>query len=192
MITFEQWSQDNQEELDKRFHQYIADMQDSYEHIRYVANSDKCREEWEREIYEMERPFVKPVLTIAEWKKGRWRMSKKQSYTPGPWGYEKSYDHEAQKQKINLIGDGRILAQHIAFIQEECDANARLIASAPDLLARLEDCAHQLRQAWACIEHIKEHAPDYERKASIETLKAIQMVGNDAEAAIAKATGGEG
>lgn len=73
--------------------------------------------------------------------------------------------------------------------ERESKANARLIAAAPELLSRLEDCAHQLRQAWACIEHIKEHAPDYERKASIETLKAIQMVGNDAEAAIAKAKG---
>ena len=116
-------------------------------------------------------------------------MTKKKN-TPGPW----RVDPVVRTLVVGTADPMPIVADTEAaspFDVETDAANARLIAAAPELLARLEDCAHQLRQAWACIEHIKEHAPDYERKASIETLKAIQMVGNDAEAAIAKATGGD-
>lgn len=66
--SFIKWSLDNQESLQTRWEQYISEMRDSSEHIRYVANSDKCREEWELEIFENERTFAKPVQTIAQFK----------------------------------------------------------------------------------------------------------------------------
>lgn len=47
----------------------------------------------------------------------------------------------------------------------------------------------KLGQAWACIEHIKEHAPSYEKKAAVEVLKELSIVGAAAKSAIAKARG---
>lgn len=66
--AFIKWSLDNQESLQTRWEQYISEMEDSAEYKRHVFNSEKCREEWELNIYENGRTFAKPVQTIARFK----------------------------------------------------------------------------------------------------------------------------
>ena len=63
-------------------------------------------------------------------------------HTPGPWGNNKWNCHEHQ---ISALGSTVALVSHSSAVisEESADANARLIAAAPDLLEalfRLLDC----------------------------------------------------
>lgn len=105
-------------------------------------------------------------------------------HTPGPWvvcaRYVVTPDQDTTICEI---------PEYLADYTETDEANARLIAAAPDMLEALDDAQHWLGQAWACIEHIKESAPPYEKKAAIEMLKEISRVGETVRKAIAKAGG---
>lgn len=76
------------------------------------------------------------------------------------------------------------------------DAMARVMAETrrkldhyDEMLSALENAREQLRQAWACIEHIKDHAPRDERESAVATMGDIGDIGLDCDAVIAKATG---
>ena len=87
-------------------------------------------------------------------------------HTPGPWTRHKWHSQEDQ---ISAKGGTIALVSHIHTLvpEAEADANARLIAAAPDLLAALE----------AIVKITDGSQPNY---------PAVLMV---AQAAIAKATG---
>lgn len=77
-------------------------------------------------------------------------------HTPGPW-HLVQFDDESVSIIIGPSGDDRICEMHSNTEPEsEKDANARLIASAPDLLAALKDERDAL-QVWM---HAKHHIPD--------------------------------
>lgn len=60
-------------------------------------------------------------------------------YTPGPWSYEVSFDPVSTENRLNLIGDGKIIAQHMKMVEHpEAEGNSQLIAAAPSLLAACE------------------------------------------------------
>ena len=106
-------------------------------------------------------------------------------HTPGPWRLEK---HPEWSQYYgNIVGSYGIGAGNIENIRtisvqlkhgtdEETEANARLIAAAPDLLAALQ-AAQEL------LEHIEEHGADQMR----ETMFAAETEA-EIQAAIAAAT----
>lgn len=115
------------------------------------------------------------------------------THTPGPWCF--SYYSAAQARKdhpgtdgggangfIQKRGPGNLYPESIAFMPHnrepekdaEVEANARLIASAPELLAALEDAEFLLRKAGLMAGPMRD---SFNRSAS------------DARAAIAKATG---
>lgn len=90
-------------------------------------------------------------------------------HTPGNW-IAKTYSTETIRDAVGIYAGSMTLpiVPDIAGRSiEECDANIRLIAAAPDLLAALEACLHRLDA------HDEQSAP--------ECLAA--------RAAIAKATG---
>ncbi len=102
-------------------------------------------------------------------------MSEPRELTPGPWEVEEDGENNAYiRRRIKTIWDAD--ASPVAWDVRNV-ADARLMAAAPELLEAIE-------QAWACIEHIKEHCPPYEKQAAIGVMKGIQL-------AIAKAQGGE-
>lgn len=53
------------------------------------------------------------------------------------------------------------------------------------LLKTLEDAQEQLRQAWACIEHLQEHATTIEREGALQVLKDIENIMAEVEQEIA-------
>ena len=68
------------------------------------------------------------------------------AHTPGPWRFiERAH---GMRPSVQRGGEGGF--QVIGKTQEREDADARLIASAPDLLDALEACAAELKEwAWA-------------------------------------------
>ena len=66
----------------------------------------------------------------------------KVKHTPGPWKVNTAYDVRTIYPKSQ--GYGVTIARiHNHFVEPE--ANAKLIAAAPELLAALKECAKQLR-----------------------------------------------
>ncbi len=49
-----QWITQNQSELSDQYSDMLSHLEDSSEHIRYMANSDKCFQEWCEEQYELQ------------------------------------------------------------------------------------------------------------------------------------------
>jgi len=94
-------------------------------------------------------------------------MSEK--HTEGPWEWDANvwdYDPEQEAPWLVSAGNDKVLFGQIGCTSE---ANARLIAAAPDLLEALQDLFH-----------------------SFEMADAIECdIGRKARAAIAKATGSE-
>jgi hypothetical protein len=94
------------------------------------------------------------------------------NYTPGPWEFDKSaLTGRIDIRKNHANGDSRILGY--VWSDQNGESNARLIASAPDLLSAL----HLL------LDKLHAHAP--ELITNIHTENAIVK----AEMAIAKAEG---
>jgi hypothetical protein len=63
-------------------------------------------------------------------------------HTPGPW--EVDDDGEVSSQNVVVAkvfqwDDFPCLEEHMEAVQRECEANARLIAAAPELLAALHE-----------------------------------------------------
>ena len=101
-------------------------------------------------------------------------------WTPGPWRVSGGRYIKQDYTEIGLSDDAGMMIASIPggetsgpfFVENraECDANARLIAAAPELLEALEDCVAVMDRELA-------------------GLKAIQPELSSARAAIAKATG---
>ena len=58
-------------------------------------------------------------------------------HTPGPWRSDSPYVSAPSGEHRKIVAD---CDQH--FSDDECEANTRLIAAAPDLLAALEGLMH--------------------------------------------------
>ena len=112
-------------------------------------------------------------------------------HTPGPWEEYRNEDAEFRFAKIGVSGpDGDICycdmndASAGEYQTSEIEANARLIAAAPEMLAALEQCDNsnytdfEINVLAACETGMGEIAPDLARR--------YQVV----RAAIAKANGG--
>ena len=97
-------------------------------------------------------------------------------HTPGPWAVEDSIDGPivySEKTEV-IISDCKNFAVPSGSIHEQCSANARLIAAAPDLLDALEAMlAHT-----ACIDPTQGYIPE-------DDFSAVKQ----ARAAISKAKG---
>lgn len=50
--NFEDWYNTNEDRLSQEWSQYLAEMQDSHEHIRHLANSDRAFMEWCEEQFD--------------------------------------------------------------------------------------------------------------------------------------------
>ena len=72
-----------------------------------------------------------------------------QAHTPGPWFAVAAADGETYISDSNAIVGGRIIARTTFVDDEEEDANARLIAAAPDLLKALDACETALAPVMA-------------------------------------------
>ena len=97
--------------------------------------------------------------------------STRPTHTPGPWSVEGSYVHGPDgKRFLAVASDG------------EGQANARLIASSPELLEALAGCADALREAGKDFARANPHAA---------RPNLYELHEKAARAAIAKATGGE-
>lgn len=58
-------------------------------------------------------------------------------HTPGPWEWEKPYQYSDGSTSWALSSNGRLVLRHAASTWTVSDANARLIAAAPELLKAL-------------------------------------------------------
>ena len=114
------------------------------------------------------------------------------SHTPGPWmeiETETSIDLDDDGHgRLTGWGDiadsnGRVIAVALgygAWIDPECDANARLIAAAPDLLEALQSIVGQ---------HDKFRQRNGNQEDAYNLLASRWDIFDNARAAIAKATG---
>ncbi len=67
-------------------------------------------------------------------------------HTPGPWDYWSGYDpFDKLEAQVTAEGGDIVIASYNSLI-EEGEANACLMAAAPDLLADLEEAAKTLRR----------------------------------------------
>lgn len=108
-------------------------------------------------------------------------------HTPGPWVAVRWSDDEVEAYGWSFSAGGHLLPLSDLETDnpDECEANARLIASAPELLEAL--------RMW---QHLHEAAAGYEGKYGKELDAAIaaqqikiDAAANASRAAIAKATG---
>lgn len=102
-------------------------------------------------------------------------------HTPGPWKLDPSFDPITNIFQ-QIAGGGFFVATVThgnAKGREEREANARLIAAAPDLLAALELCITS--EGAACFSDMNSH-PEYMQRR-------LYAISDLARAAIAKATG---
>ena len=63
-------------------------------------------------------------------------------HTPGPWVVDRS--HPDWVEGTTIWANDVVIAHAVADQHHQTEANARLIAAAPDLLAALEACLHRL------------------------------------------------
>jgi hypothetical protein len=102
------------------------------------------------------------------------------NHTPGPWHIATGADHTPLVM-AGGVGVAHVYMQRFAVgrgaKQEETDANARLIAAAPDLLFQLEGAARQLERDASAL------------MADKKTARRIMSQVDGIRAAIAKATG---
>ena len=107
-------------------------------------------------------------------------------YTPGPWTY-KQFSGEHGTYEINSEATYQFVAETIGGLGSTEEANARLIAAAPDLLAELR----KLRRAYVNLleggrDRILQLGGDCD---PVDVMEASDPYLRSADAAIAKATG---
>lgn len=68
----------------------------------------------------------------------------KQSYTPGPWDYWSGYNPVDELEAQITTEDGDIVIASYNRQIPEGEANAKLLAAAPDLLEALQVCIQQI------------------------------------------------
>lgn len=96
-------------------------------------------------------------------------------HTPGPWVYRRSFDSSARRDiwtAADATGHRELVATIPDADGDYINADARLIAAAPELLAAL-----RAAEEWA------EHIEDDESRVPVDVRLAMR-------AAIARATGG--
>ena len=97
-------------------------------------------------------------------------------YTPGPWSYEIVRKGSPNRDKLAIFADGDVIAMAYgdgSDTQHDGQANARLIAAAPEMLAELEET--KLVLSWCQTERfqsIQLQARVKERLAAIDALIA--------------------
>lgn len=99
------------------------------------------------------------------------------NHTPGPWEIDATYPE--QSKKIHPVGSTIGVAIAFGDDEEETEANARLIASAPDLLSALQEV-----EDWILRD---EEALDFGQVAMSSQMLNERF--QNVRAAIAKATG---
>jgi hypothetical protein len=124
-------------------------------------------------------------------------------HTPGPWElseaeYKEGFGTYRRVEQVEQFGDvvGSVCVRHaVNHTLDACgDANARLIAAAPDLLEACQTFAEWLRREDAGFDH-KTHdrkTPEGEaawRKWFYDNLCICDLAQDQARAAIVKATG---
>lgn len=101
-------------------------------------------------------------------------------HTPGPWRAD--LEPSLNAWRIRTIADIRgmpLASVHVVPTDSAPLANARLIAAAPELLAKLQDAVDEI-EAWR-----KKHGP----LGAPDTEAVTMLVVRQARAAIAEATG---
>lgn len=68
----------------------------------------------------------------------------KQSYTPGPWDYWSGYNPVDELEAQITTEDGDIVIASYNRQIPEGEANAKLLAAAPELLEALQSCIQQI------------------------------------------------
>lgn len=114
-------------------------------------------------------------------------------HTPGPWAYQEDSDAYTH---IVRGPNNRFICQLAQVTSAEIEANARLIAAAPELLAELkraQDFIDGIRQE---LHHrrVADWYPEAAHNAAEQMSEDMRLLGNacadfDLSAAIAKATG---
>jgi hypothetical protein len=93
-------------------------------------------------------------------------------FTPGPWRAEGPDDF----RDFNILHDGDSLAVAAAVSNmrslDEIEANARLIAAAPDLIEALEDLKRELVLSDVDLDYIESHFRPWLNKAESAAAKA--------------------
>lgn len=105
-------------------------------------------------------------------------------FTPGPWHVQKGFNtifttSDPAKQTGITIAIAKVLDDQVGS-QSECNANASLIAAAPDLYEALKEVL--------LAERLGTRPPETAMQAE-EKLDRIKYAVNKAEAALAKARG---
>lgn len=100
-------------------------------------------------------------------------------HTPGPWAYQE--DSDAYTHIVRGPGN-RFICQLAQTTSAEIEANARLIAAAPELLEALERIA--LPHDCGCVPCTGQCRSQIALEIAVEEMQGL------ARAAIAKATGG--
>jgi len=118
-------------------------------------------------------------------------------HTPGPWKFGKELTARSVEWLVSFDagskGRGIAIAETCAGSGNE-DANARLIAAAPELLEACQTFAEWLRREDAGFPEETRCAPDGAakwREWFDENIRICALAQKQARAAIAKATGGE-
>lgn len=111
-------------------------------------------------------------------------------HTPGPWNYIGNGDVVARSDKY--CGGEKDIASVFLTVNDEDEANARLIAQAPTLLAELKNARAFIQEhhdsfVESCTNLATGLIDDYD---DILTAEASQDLLNGIDDAIAKATGG--
>ena len=73
------------------------------------------------------------------------KQPKQQGYTPGPWHIRNEKDNQGYRGVAVQSADGLCVANIVMDLHDREQANARLIAAAPDLLAALKLAFVQLQ-----------------------------------------------
>ncbi|ENM3040138.1 hypothetical protein AB7A53_005420 [Pseudomonas aeruginosa] len=76
----------------------------------------------------------------------------KQSYTPGPWDYWSGYNPVDELEAQITTEDGDIVIASYNRQIPEGEANAKLLAAAPELLEALEDAVNRLNSCLILLE----------------------------------------
>jgi len=102
-----------------------------------------------------------------------------QTFTPGPWAINRSVFSTTEKSELH-IGNPRltcavVYVDNMSDTKSQQESNARLIASAPDLLRALEDAEFLLRKVSNNPKEIGSML-DSLKRCAIDAREAIQSV----------------
>ncbi|HBO3358212.1 TPA: hypothetical protein L4S42_006088 [Pseudomonas aeruginosa] len=106
----------------------------------------------------------------------------KQSYTPGPWDYWSGYNPVDELEAQITTEDGDIVIASYNRQIPEGEANAKLLAAAPELLEACQAFKRLYGRLWDVVE------PSGSGFLSPESVKEYDAIHEVMAAAIAKAT----